>query len=274
MSDLQEIKIGSTKIIALRDGELNIPKEILCNLDEDLSNKISEENSQLTRNNVNAYLIVQGARTLLVDTGCRDLFGPTCGFVHDEIKKANVKPEDITDIFFTHLHPDHIAGAIDKNGKAMFPNAMVKVLGIELNFWSKDDFDDVEINGKNFADLSKTVIKAYDNKIETLTSQQEIIPGVYPVALPGHTPGHAGFRVDDDDNSFIQMGDVLHAPNLQLADPNISVMFDIDLEDGMKSRKRIFDMVCNDKIICSGGHMLEPKFGYLDRFGNGYKFIT
>ena len=274
MSDLQEIKIGSTKIIALRDGELNIPKEILCNLDEDISNKISEENSQLTLNNVNAYLIVQGARTLLVDTGCRDLFGPTCGFVHDEIKKANVKPEDITDIFFTHLHPDHIAGAIDKNGKAMFPNAMVKVLGIELNFWSKDDFDDVEINGKNFADLSKTVIKAYDNKIETLTSQQEIIPGVYPVALPGHTPGHAGFRVDDDDNSFIQMGDVLHAPNLQLADPNISVMFDIDLEDGMKSRKRIFDMVCNDKIICSGGHMLEPKFGYLDRFGNGYKFIT
>ena len=274
MSDLQEIKIGSTKIIALRDGELNIPKEILCNLDEDLSNKISEENSQLTLNNVNAYLIVQGARTLLVDTGCRDLFGPTCGFVHDEIKKANVKPEDITDIFFTHLHPDHIAGAIDKSGKAMFPNAMVKVLGIELNFWSKDDFDDVEINGKNFADLSKTVIKAYDNKIETLTSQQEIIPGVYPVALPGHTPGHAGFRVDDDDNSFIQMGDVLHAPNLQLADPNISVMFDIDLEDGMKSRKRIFDMVCNDKIICSGGHMLEPKFGYLDRFGNGYKFIT
>ena len=116
MSDLQEIKIGSTKIIALRDGELNIPKEILCNLDEDLSNKISEENSQLTRNNVNAYLIVKGARTLLVDTGCRDLFGPTCGFVHDEIKKANVKPEDITDIFFTHLHPDHIAGAIDKNG--------------------------------------------------------------------------------------------------------------------------------------------------------------
>lgn len=274
MSDLQEIQIGSTKIIALRDGELNIPKDILCNLDDDTSKKITDENSSLTVNNVNAYLIIKDNKTLLVDTGCRDLFGPSCGFIHDEIKKANVKPENITDIFFTHLHPDHIAGAIDKNGKAIFPNAMVKVLANELDFWNKDNFDDIEINGKNFADLSKTVINAYDNKIHTLSGNQEIISGVFPVPLPGHTPGHSGFRVDDSGKSFIQMGDVLHAPNLQLSNPNISVLFDVDLENGLKSRKKIFDMVCHDKIICSGGHLLEPKFGYLDRFGDGYKFIT
>ena len=274
MSDLQELKIGSTRIFALKDGELSIPKEILLNLDEDISNRITEDNNQLTLNNVNAYLIFKDDKILLVDAGCRDLFGPTCGFVHNEIKKANVKPEDITDIFFTHLHPDHVAGAIDKDGKSMFPNAIVKVIEDEFNFWNRDDFDDVEINGKNFADLNKAVMKAYDNKIETIKSNQEIISGIYPVPLPGHTPGHSGFRVDDENKSFVQMGDVLHAPNLQLSNPNISVLFDVDLENGMKSRKQVFDMVCNDKIICSGGHMLEPKFGYLERFQNGYKFVT
>ena len=274
MSDLQELKVGSTRIVALKDGELSIPKEILLNLDEDTSNRITEENNQLTLNNVNAYLIFKDDKILLVDAGCRDLFGPTCGFVHNEIKKANVKAEEITDIFFTHLHPDHVAGAIDKDGKSMFPNAIVKVIEDEFNFWNRDDFDDVEINGKNFADLNKSVMKAYDNKIETIKSNQEIISGIYPVSLPGHTPGHSGFRVDDENNSFVQMGDVLHAPNLQLSNPNISVLFDVDLENGMKSRKQVFDMVCNDKIICSGGHMLEPKFGYLERFQNGYKFVT
>ena len=274
MSDLQELKVGSTRIVALKDGELSIPKEILLNLDEDISNRITEENNQLTLNNVNAYLIFKDDKILLVDAGCRDLFGPTCGFVHNEIKKANVKPEDITDIFFTHLHPDHVAGAIDKDGKSMFPNAIVKVIEDEFNFWNRDDFDDVEINGKSFADLNKSVMKAYDNKIETIKSNQEIISGIYPVPLPGHTPGHSGFRVDDENKSFVQMGDVLHAPNLQLSNPNISVLFDVDLENGMKSRKQVFDMVCNDKIICSGGHMLEPKFGYLERFQNGYKFVT
>lgn len=274
MSDLQELVIGSTRIVALRDGELSLPKEILLNVDDDTSTKISDENNKLTLNNVNAYLIFKDDKTLLVDAGCRDLFGPSCGFVHDEIAKANVKPEDITDIFFTHLHPDHVAGAIDKDGKAMFPNAVVKVLEDELNFWSKDDFEDVEINGKNFADLNKSVIKAYKDKVQTLKPNQEIISGVFPVSLPGHTPGHSGFRIDDQNKSFVQMGDVLHAPNLQFADPNISVLFDIDLENGMKSRKKVFDMVCTDKIICSGGHMLEPKFGYLDKMGNGYKFIS
>jgi glyoxylase-like metal-dependent hydrolase (beta-lactamase superfamily II) len=274
MSDLKELMVGSTRIIALKDGDLTLPREILLNLDEDTSNKISEENNQLTVSEINAYLVFKNDKILLVDAGCRDLFGPTCGFIHEQIAKANVKSDDITDIFFTHLHPDHVAGAIDKDSKAIFPNAEVSVIEDELNFWSKDDFEDVEINGKNFADLNKAVIKAYGERVKTIKTNQEIISGIYPVPLPGHTPGHCGFRIDDDNDSFVQMGDVLHTPNLQLANTNISVIFDVDVELGLKSRKQVFDMVCNDKIICSGGHMLEPKFGYLERFGDGYKFIS
>ena len=273
MSDLKELMVGSTRIIALKDGDLTLPREILLNLDEDTSNKISEENNQLTVSEINAYLIFKNDKILLVDAGCRDLFGPTCGFIHEQIAKANLKSDDITDIFFTHLHPDHVAGAIDKDSKAIFPNAEVSVIEDELNFWSKDDFKDVEINGKNFADLNKAVIKAYGERVKTIKTNQEIISGIYPVPLPGHTPGHCGFRIDDDNDSFVQMGDVLHTPNLQLANTNISVIFDVDVEQGLKSRKQVFDMVCNDRIICSGGHMLEPKFGYLDKYGNGYKFV-
>ena len=121
MSDLQELMVGSTKVIALKDGDLTLPKEILLNLDEDTSNKVADENNQLTLSEINAYLIFKDKKILLVDAGCRDLFGPTCGFIHEQIAKANVKPKDITDIFFTHLHPDHVAGSIDKDGKAMFP---------------------------------------------------------------------------------------------------------------------------------------------------------
>ena len=274
MSDLQELMVGSTRVVALKDGELTLPKEILLNVDEDTTKKLSDENNQLTNSQINAYLIFKNEKILLVDAGCRDLFGPTCGFVHEEIAKANVKPEDITDIFFTHLHPDHVGGSINKDGKAIFPNATVNIIEDELNFWSKDNFEDVEINGKNMADLNKSVIKAYGENVKTIKTNEEIISGIYPVPLPGHTPGHSGFRIDDSNTSFVQMGDVLHTPNLQLADPNISVLFDIDVEQGLKSRKHAFDMVCNDSIICSGGHILEPKFGYLDKFGNGYKYVA
>ena len=242
MSDLQELMVGSTRVVALKDGELTLPKEILLNIDEETTKKLSEENNQLTNSQINAYLIFKNEKILLVDSGCRDLFGPTCGFVHEEI--------------------------------AIFPNATVNIIEDELNFWSKDDFEDIEVNGKNMADLNKSVIKAYGERVKTIKTNQEIISGVFPVPLPGHTPGHSGFRIDDDNISFVQMGDVLHTPNLQLSDPNISVLFDIDVEQGLKSRKKAFDMVCNDRIICSGGHILEPKFGYLDKFGSGYKYVA
>ena len=80
MSDLKELMVGSTRIIALKDGDLTLPREILLNLDEDTSNKISEENNQLTVSEINAYLIFKNDKILLVDAGCRDLFGQTCGF--------------------------------------------------------------------------------------------------------------------------------------------------------------------------------------------------
>ena len=90
--------------------------------------------------------------------------------------------------------------------------------------------------------------------------------------LPGHTPGHSGFRIDDSNESFINLGDILHVPNIQLENPNISLLFDVDMEQGLKTRKMLFDMVSADKLMCSGGHMLAPKFGFIEKFGTGYKF--
>ena len=91
--------------------------------------------------------------------------------------------------------------------------------------------------------------------------------------LPGHTPGHSGFRIENSGNLFIHMGDILHVPNLQLANPNISVVFDTDPEVALKTRKTVFDMICSDKILCSGGHIISPRFGYLERSGSGYRFV-
>ena len=38
MSDLKEVSISSTKIIALKDGELNLPKEVLLNVNDQIKN--------------------------------------------------------------------------------------------------------------------------------------------------------------------------------------------------------------------------------------------
>ena len=275
MSRISEIAVGSLKVIALRDGELFLPSGALVNLSEqDLKTISNDENSRLAYSNVNAYLVQSKDQNLLIDSGCRDLFGPTCGFVKEALKEAGLVPSDITDIFLTHLHPDHIAGTIDTDGTAVFENATLKVLDLEYNFWSSQDFDETEVNGADWANLAKAVLHAYKDRLETLSFDSDIAPGVSSVSIPGHTPGHSGFRVDDGRESLIQMGDILHVPNLQLINPNVATVFDIDPEAALKSRREVLDMVSTDKMLCTSGHMLDQKFGHLEKNGTGYNFIA
>ena len=275
MSRISEIAVGSLKVVALRDGELFLPSGALVNLSEqDLKTISNDENSRLAYSNVNAYLVQSKDQNLLIDSGCRDLFGPTCGFVQEALKEAGLVPNDITDIFLTHLHPDHIAGTINTDGTAVFENATLKVLDKEYNFWSSQDFDETEVNGADWANLAKAVLNAYKDCLETLSFDSDIASGVSSVSIPGHTPGHSGFRVDDGNESLIQMGDILHVPNLQLINPNVATVFDIDPEAALKSRKGVLDMVSTDKMLCTSGHMLDQKFGHLEKKGTGYNFIA
>ena len=273
MSDLNNVKIGNVKVTVLEDGYLNLPKEVLKNISPELEKTLTDNaESDLVLSNINTFLVEQNDQNLLVDAGCRDIFGPTCGFLPKQLEQAGTMPEEITDLFFTHLHPDHVGGAINEDGNPVFVNASVKIPEKEIDFWKKDNFQDIDINGKGFADLAKSLLKAYDGKIIPVSNEDEIIKNVHIVDLPGHTPGHSGFRIDDSNESFINLGDILHVPNIQLENPNISLLFDVDMEQGLKTRKMLFDMVSKDKLMCSGGHMLAPKFGFIEKFGTGYKF--
>ena len=272
MSRISQTSVGNFKVIALRDGELSLPAEVLMNLSDEQSQQIAtDENSTLATSNVNAYLIQTESKNLLIDSGCRDLFGPTCGFLQDALKEAGLGPNDITDIFFTHLHPDHVAGAIDTEGSAVFKNASFKVIDLEYNFWTSDTFTDAEVNGNDWAGLARAALSAYEDKIETISFGKDIISGVSSVDIPGHTPGHSGFRVDEGNETLIQMGDILHVPNLQLENPNIATIFDVDSEAAMKSRKEVLDMVSTDRLLCTSGHMIKPKFGYIEKSGESYR---
>jgi len=80
-------------------------------------------------------LVIDGERKILIDTGMGDKQDAKF-FSHyhphetvtlkDALHKINISPNDITDVLLTHLHFDHVGGAITKlNDKLVttFPNA-------------------------------------------------------------------------------------------------------------------------------------------------------
>ena len=102
MEDNNKVSIGNVEIIALQDGKLNLPIEVLKNLDENQTKEINSkpEENPLTLSNINAFLIKNGNKNLLIDAGCRDLFGPSCGFLMEKLNDNGINADDITDIFF------------------------------------------------------------------------------------------------------------------------------------------------------------------------------
>ena len=271
MSRVSSISVGSIKVSSLLDGELVLPAEVLINLkDKDAETIKSNAENTLSYANVNAYLIQQGDRNLLIDAGCRELFGPTCGFTQEALNEAGVTPDQVTDVFLTHLHPDHIAGALNTDGTAVFSNAQLHLIDTEHDFWMNGSFDAVEVNGSDWAGLAQAVISAYSDRLSLVSQGSEIMSGVNTVDIPGHTPGHSGFRVDDGNDSLMHLGDIIHVPNLQFIDPNVSLIFDVDGETALASRKMVLDMVSADNILCTSGHWLSPKFGRIERSGSGF----
>ena len=128
MSDLNNIKIGNVKVTVLEDGYLNLPKEVLKNISPEIEKTLTDNaESDLVLSNINTFLVEQNNQKLLVDAGCRDIFGPTCGFFPEQLEKAGTNPEEITDLFFTHLHPDHVGGAITKDGKPVFVLSLIHI---------------------------------------------------------------------------------------------------------------------------------------------------
>ncbi|MBV1866159.1 MAG: MBL fold metallo-hydrolase [Rhodobacteraceae bacterium] len=274
MSRTTKITVGEIEVTSLTDGETVFGSEMFPNADEaEIATLLAQDGKEGIETNFNAFLMKTGSHTVLVDAGPRDLFGETCGFLPDALAEAETKPEDITDLFFTHLHPDHIAGAITPEGEAVFPNAQIYLSEAEHSFWSDaGQFSDE--TQQQWQQLAMAVLNAYEGRFELVKGEATIAPGVTALPLPGHTPGHCGFRVDDGTHSFAQLGDVVHAQSLQIANPEISVVFDVDADMARKARKQALDMAATDGMLISGGHILRPTIARLERSGAGYRLVS
>ena len=80
---------------------------------------------------MNAFLIQHGGKTILVDSGTRDLYGPTLGKLPAALAAAGVSPDDINHVVLTHMHNDHVGGLVDGAGAAVFRNAQLHVAEVQ-----------------------------------------------------------------------------------------------------------------------------------------------
>jgi len=73
---------------------------------------------------INEWVFKIDGRVVLVDAGTGQLFGPGYGGkLVQSLAAAAIKPEEVTDVLITHIHPDHSGGLL-QSGTMVFPNRL------------------------------------------------------------------------------------------------------------------------------------------------------
>ncbi len=267
-------RVGSTTVTALSDGYFDLAFGVFQGLDPTEGEALlrSAHRPSPPRIQVNAFLVEQAGRRILVDTGCGAHLGPTVNRLRANLAAAGVDAASIDAILCTHIHPDHTNGLVDGSGEPVFPNAEVYVHKADAAFWLNHENrakapDELKIQ----FDWAMEAFAPYEDRMH-LISPGEVLPGVEAIGLAGHTPGHCGYVVHSDGDALLIWGDAVHSISIQTARPEVTFAADVNGEAARETRLRLFDQVATDQLLITGMHVEFPGFGHLTRDANRFRY--
>ena len=259
----QRRKVGDAVVTALSDGYLQLGADVVPNATAEELKPLFESafiDPANFQGACNAYLVDMPDRRVLIDAGGETSGFPTLGRLDENLKAIGVEPGSIDALVVTHLHPDHVGGAVGADGSRAFPNAQMIVRDEEVRFWRDDS--NVNEGNKAFFELARKVLDAYDGDATTVFSDDvEVLPGMTARFLPGHTPGHTGYMLDSGNEQMLIWGDIVHIPPVQFAQPKYYIGFDVNPEQAVETRRKVMAMAEAERMKVAGMHHLFPGFG-------------
>ena len=272
------VMLGDFEITALSDGTVALPVDtLLTNTTQAKTTKALAHDflKSPVETSVNGYLINTGSKLVLVDTGAAALFGPTLGRLADNLKAAGYQPEQVDEVYITHMHPDHVGGLV-VGGKMAFPNAVVRADQHDADFWlSQANLDKAPADAKGFFQGAMASLNPYvaAGKFTPFTGNTELSPGIKAIGAPGHTPGHSMYLVESQGRKLMLWGDLMHVAAVQFPEPAVTIAFDTDSKRAAAQRKKAYAEAAKQGYLVGSAHLSFPGLGHLRTEGKGYEWV-
>ena len=195
-----------------------------------------------------SLLIMDDKRKILVDTGIGTKFSEKYQEIYkidqskynlaSSLEKHNLEANDITDVILTHLHLDHVGGAVYKEGnkhKLTFPNAAhyvqkkhhewaLKPAEKDKGSFIREDFEPIEDEGK----------------LRLVDGYAMILPDIDVIISDGHTVGQQLVKISDGRNTLVYCGDLIpfasHIRSPYIASYDIYPLTTIEEKESLLSR--------------------------------------
>ena len=255
-------EIGALMVVALRDGYVDMPPSRLRQEGDrpfgaDLPDQVRLVDGQL-RLSVNAFLVIEQGRHILIDTGAGDAWEPTMGKLLDALAEAKVAREDIRTVAFTHTHLDHVCGLVAPGGSDAFPNLdHLYVPQEEVALFA------------NYERLAR-----YHRRCVAINDGFSVSKCITAVAAHGHEVGHTAFRVASGEGELLIWGDTVHVPSIQFARPELTWEYDADQAQARSTRKMLLERAARPSVFVAGAHLDFPGIGSVTKVDDAYRFST
>jgi glyoxylase-like metal-dependent hydrolase (beta-lactamase superfamily II) len=270
--------LGEFEVTALSDGTVALPVDKLLTgtTPQHVAQVLARHDLKVpVETSVNGYLINTGNKLVLIDTGAAGLFGPTLGRLVANLKAAGYQPEQVDEVYITHMHPDHVGGLADGD-KPAFPNAVVRADKHDAEHWlSQAHMDQAPKEAKGFFQGAMASLKPYvtAGKFVPFDGDTELVPGIKAQATHGHTPGHSVYLVESKGQKLALWGDLMHVATVQFAEPAVTIQFDTDAKAAAAQRKKAYAEAASQGYWVAAAHLSFPGIGHVHAEGRGYRWV-
>jgi glyoxylase-like metal-dependent hydrolase (beta-lactamase superfamily II) len=125
------------------------------------------------------------------------------------LKNRGYGPEDVTDVFLTHLHADHCGGCIKKSAhgtgfELVFPNAVYHVSRPQWEWAIKNNPREAD------AFLEENILPIEQSgHLNLIDEEGELFPGFSSLICYGHTPGLMLPVIEFNGKTLVYTGDLI-----------------------------------------------------------------
>jgi glyoxylase-like metal-dependent hydrolase (beta-lactamase superfamily II) len=185
-----------------------------------------------------------------------------------DMAAAGFPAESVDHVICTHLHVDHVGWntrLVDGQWVPTFPNARYLFTDPEFQHWRQaPDLMGDDVFGDSVAPIAAAGLA------DLVAVDHVVDDTVRLVSTPGHTPGHVSVAIESQGQRAIITGDMTHTP-LQIADPDLSSMFDTDPDEARATRRAVFGDWADGETLVIGTHFGTPTAGTMHPDGDGYR---